>query len=336
MRANDVTPQRLRELVGRRPPRGKVLSLYLDLDPSQFGTIPARSSAVTSLLDDARRRVEDAQLEHDDRAALREDLARVEELLDPAALPADGAAALAVFASGPADLLEVLRLPRPVASRAVVADGAQVAPLAELASSSETWCVLLVSRGTARFLLGTRDALAEEHEIHQPEFDREVPSEFERHFRDLASTLLRTLKEGRWDRLLVGGPHEQLAPFAELLDNEVRERLAGTFDADAEVMTPEQVRAHVERTAARLRERGLTALLERFEAGLGSGRAVAGEDATRLALEERRVEALLLAGGHEDEAAVRAALGQDAAVHRIGEPEDTPFAAHRIGAVLRF
>ena len=55
----------LRRLAELRLDRPVVLSLYLDLDPSEFATPPARATAVRSLLDEADRRVR----EHDEPAA---------------------------------------------------------------------------------------------------------------------------------------------------------------------------------------------------------------------------------------------------------------------------
>ena len=49
--------RRLRDLADLRP-GVPVLSLYIDLDPARFGTQPARASAYTSVLDEARRRIE--------------------------------------------------------------------------------------------------------------------------------------------------------------------------------------------------------------------------------------------------------------------------------------
>ncbi|MDQ3675790.1 MAG: hypothetical protein M3401_03150 [Actinomycetota bacterium] len=121
MHANDVTPELLRRLAGTRAQRGRVLSLYLNLDPHEHDTLRARSSAVGSLLSEAREHVEAyANADHDARAGLRDDLRRVEELLAPDQIHGDGAHGFAIFADGPDDLLEVLRLPRPVASQVVV------------------------------------------------------------------------------------------------------------------------------------------------------------------------------------------------------------------------
>ena len=113
MRANDVTPERLRHLASATG-RGKVLSLFVNLDPSEFGTIPARASQVRSVLDRAARVVREADdgLTHDERTALRADLERVEAELEGAPAAA-GARGLAVFASSQAGIFEALRLPVP-------------------------------------------------------------------------------------------------------------------------------------------------------------------------------------------------------------------------------
>ena len=47
----------LRRLAEVRLDRPIVLSLYLDLDPAQFATPPARATAIRSLLDEAERRL---------------------------------------------------------------------------------------------------------------------------------------------------------------------------------------------------------------------------------------------------------------------------------------
>jgi hypothetical protein len=48
MQANDLTPERLRRLAGIRAGDAKVLSLFVNLDPREFATAPARSTEVRS------------------------------------------------------------------------------------------------------------------------------------------------------------------------------------------------------------------------------------------------------------------------------------------------
>src|SRR3954465_8101781 len=98
MQRNDITPRRLRRLAEMRVDHGKVLSTYLGLPPSEFGTQPARSSAIRSLLDQAAGAVRSAGADKDEQAALEDDLARLEQFFEEG-FSADGSHGVAVFAS---------------------------------------------------------------------------------------------------------------------------------------------------------------------------------------------------------------------------------------------
>src|SRR4029453_11887817 len=121
MAANTITRDQLRRLADVRPDRGRVLSVFLNLDPAQFATPAARSTAITSLLTEATHRVEDAEgLDHDEREALKADVERVRAALQASDIAQNGTRAVAVYACGPADLLEVVALRRPVESAVVL------------------------------------------------------------------------------------------------------------------------------------------------------------------------------------------------------------------------
>src|SRR4051794_38974777 len=116
--ATDITTDRLRELAETRSEDAKVLSLFVNLDPREFAAPPARATEINAVLDEAERSIRDAQdLSHAERAALREDAGRVRARLTGDLTAFEGARGLAIFASGPAGLFEILKLPRPVAAR---------------------------------------------------------------------------------------------------------------------------------------------------------------------------------------------------------------------------
>ncbi|MDX6672029.1 MAG: hypothetical protein QOI91_2392 [Solirubrobacteraceae bacterium] len=299
----------LRRLSGLRPERGKVLSLYLDLDPSTFATPAARSSAITSLLDEAGRRAKELELDHDAEVALREDVERAREFFETE-LSAEGAGAVAVFACGPADLFQTLKLPRPVASQVAIDDTPWVEPLARL-GTRERLCVVLVSRRTGRILRGTRDRLEEvadvEDDVHgwhdqggwsQSRYQRGIEKEVEDHLENVAGRVFAGWKRDPFDRIAVGATPELFPAFEHHLHPYMRERLAGRLDVDVENEGPTDVLARLqplleEQDRARERE-----ALDRLEAGLGAGgRAAAGLDAVLAALNERRVEVLLFTEG---------------------------------------
>src|SRR5438045_5729053 len=153
MQTNELNPDRLRELAALRPNGAGVLSLLMNLDPSEFATPPARETEIRSLIDDADRSLREAHdISHDARESLKRDIARAREYLSGADF--SGAHGLALYCSEPADLFEAIKLPRPIQSRAVIDDSPFVEPLADM-SRRDSWAVLLVNRQTARMLQGS-------------------------------------------------------------------------------------------------------------------------------------------------------------------------------------
>ena len=165
MQATAPDRDQLRSLAELRLDRPVVLSLYLNLDPSQFATPPARKTAVRSLVDEAERRLREGNgLSHDDKKALQASLERATSFLEND-LPSDGAHGIALFASEPTGLFAALKLPRSVPNRVAIGHSPLVGPLARLARR-ERWCVALVNRRDARILRGSPDGLREVQQIH--------------------------------------------------------------------------------------------------------------------------------------------------------------------------
>src|SRR3954452_12978553 len=160
--AEPITQARLRALSGVHPEQGRVLSVFLNLDPTQFATAAARSSAITSVITDATHKVEDKDgLTHDELMALRDDVERVREVLLGSDIAANGTRAVAVYACGPEGLLEVVRLRRPVENRVVLDRTPCVEPLV-MQGTDERWMVLLTNRRAARLFFGPGGAPAGE------------------------------------------------------------------------------------------------------------------------------------------------------------------------------
>jgi hypothetical protein len=291
----------LRALAELRLDRPVVLSLYLNLDPSQFATPPARKSSIRSLLDEAERRVRERDgLSREDRAALEASLERAKAFLEND-LPADGAHALAVFASDHNDLFEALKLPRSVPNRVAIGHSPLVGPLARIARR-ERWCVTLVNRRDARILRGGPDGLREVERIHddvsgqhdqggwsQARYQRGVEKEKDDHLKSTCDALLRHFKRQPFERLLVGGPREVVTDFEHKLHHYLSERLAGRIEVDVEHTSPDQVldaaRPEIEKLEQEREQDALERLGERGACGI--------EDVLP-PLNERRVELLIL------------------------------------------
>jgi peptide chain release factor subunit 1 len=295
--------EELRRLAEIRLDRPLVLSLYLNLDPAEFATPPARATAVRSLLDEAERRIRDFEdLSHEERMALRDSLERAAALLQ-GELPSEGALAVAVFAAEPVALFEALKLPRPTGSRVAIRRSPLVAPLARLALR-ERWCVTLVNRRDARVFRGAHEGLEEVEQVHdvvygqhdrggwsQARFQRGIEKEKDDHLKHTAEVLMKHFKQRPFERLIVGGPREVVADFESKLHPYLAERLAGRIDVDVEHSTPEQVLEAVQPRFEELEEHREAEALER----LGEpGRAATGLDDVLRVLNERRVETLVM------------------------------------------
>src|SRR4051794_3547948 len=224
MQINELDTATLRRLSGLRPEEGKVLSIYLNLDPHEFATPAARGTAITSLLDEAERKTREDGLDHQEKVALRADVERAREFF-AGDFTAKQAGSLALFACGPADLFEALRLPRPVGSEVVVDDSPWVEPLAWFAGP-ERVCVVLVNRRVARILQGSRDRLDEvatvEDDVHgqhdqggwsQPRYQRGIEKEVQDHLAHTSRRLFSRWRGRPFDRLLVGATAELWPAF---------------------------------------------------------------------------------------------------------------------------
>ena len=291
----------LRNLAELRLDRPVVLSLYLNLDPSQFATPPARKTSVRSLLDEAERRLRERNgLSHDDKAALHASLERAATFLEND-LPSDGAHGLAVFASERNGLFEALKLPRSVPNRVAIGHTPLVGPLARLARR-ERWCVTLVNRRDARIFRGSPDDLREVEKIHddvpgqhdqggwsQARYQRSIDKEKDDHLKDTCDALMRHFKRQPFERLILGGPREVVADFESKLHHYLQERLAGRIEVDVEHTGADQVLAAARPLIEELEQRREREALER----LGE-RGVAGVESLLPPLNERRVELLIL------------------------------------------
>lgn len=384
MTAATATARRLLERTGRNP----VVSLIFDLDPNQFAAAPARASQLRSLLDEADRASRsDTSLGHEDRKAVDDDLRRLESYLQSDDAPVSGARALAVYCSGRDGLFEAVRLSRPAPPRVVIARTPYVEPLVA-GEGGDRWCVTLVGRRSGRIyegeaprLAGTDRVADHVHGQHdqggwsQANYERSAEDEAEQHFRHLAEEVYRHWQRRPFTRLVLGGPKPDVDRFAELLHNDLRPALSpARLPLEAQTATVSDVQSAVAELLASEQESGRgAAAAELAERLAADGAAVVGVEATLRALNERRVQTLVVAVNFNArgarcptcgllypasetacpadaselapvadlrEAAVQAAVLQDAEVVVAGEGSEAPppvlVRGDGIGALLRF
>lgn len=285
-----------------------MISLYLDLDPERFATPPARASQIHSLLDEAARQVDDSDLAHDERLALREDLKRIRAFLSSSEAPVKGARALAVFCSGADDLFETVVLSRPVAARVMIEPAPYVEPMIA-AAQERRWLVALVSRSSAWLLTGGPERLTEaerlQESVHgqhdqggwsQARYERSVEKDADEHIRHVADLVSRRWRQERFDRLALGGPQEIVPRLEALLSEEARRSLAPSrIGVDLSSANQAAVRSAVEQLVLEDERAREAEILQRLsEDARAGGRAITGAAGTLEVLNERRVQTLVL------------------------------------------
>ncbi len=374
-----VTPTktRLRELATLRPEGHKVLSLYLNLDPSEFPTPKARKTELESLLGVVERAVRDDGLPHDQKAELKQDVERVRTWFT-SEFDASGTRGAAVFAASAIDLFEVHTLGRPIRSEVTIDDSPFIEPLAGM-PGDDGYSVLLINRQLARILAGGADDMREiisfvddVHRWHdqggwsQARYQRGIEKETKDHLKHAGDELFKLFKRGAAQRLIIGCPDELRGEVESNLHSYLRERIAGHLDIDVKA-SPKDVAQEAGEIIARDERDRERHWLDRLQAGLGrEERAAAGLADTLAALNEQRVEALLVhsgfrAGGYASprvdflspepgvsptgdelqqrddvvESAMERALEQSAEVVVVHHHEDVK-AVGSIAAVLRF
>jgi peptide chain release factor subunit 1 len=307
-----TTKQRLRELASLRPEGHKVLSVYLNLDPSEFPTQRDRKIEVESLLDVAERALREDGVPHQQRDELRKDVERIRAWFDRE-FDASGARGVAVFVSSGADLFDVHRLSRPVRSEVTIDDSPFIEPLAGM-PGDDGYGVALINRKVTRILAGgagrMREVMSFADDVHpwhdqggwsQSRFQRGIEKEVKDHLKHANDELFKLFKRGVVQRLIIGCPEEMRGEVEHTLHSYLRERIAGWLEIDVRARPAEVASeaAEIIERDERDRERHW---LDRLQAGLARNeRAVAGLADTLEALNEQRVEALLVADGFRAE-----------------------------------
>ena len=348
--APTISSGRLRRLSELQPERGRVLSIFFDLDPDTFGAPPARETELNSVTDEAGKLIDSLDdLEHDEKVALRDDVDRVREALTPFVTDTGGARGVAVYACGLAGLLEVVRLPHPIERGVFLDRSPYIAPLA-IGGDGERWLVVLASRKAGRILHGSEDGLQEaervDDDVHgqhqqggwsQARYQRSVDQEKGEHLDRLAEEVFRQLRRRPFDRLLIAAPEPLDHELEAKLHPYVKEKLVGRVQVDVESSTPDDVLAAAAPVIDGFRTQREEEAVGRLKEGLARGaRAAAGREDVRMALAQGQVETLILDGRAEhDDELIEQALGQSAEILVLRDrPDLEPHEG--VAAILRW
>ncbi len=315
-----LTEAAIRELAAIRGEEAPITSCYLDVDGRHLVRQQDVEHELETVLRGARARANGHRSVHDDLIKIE---AHVRGGIDRRETRG-----LAFFACSATGLWQVIELRVPVHSQVVINHAPAVAQLESVLQEHEPVGVLLVDRQRTRVLVFDQGRLVE----HSEQLD-ELPRDYdsrglrergtpEHHVDELAQQHLRHAARGAFEvwqqsgfqHLVVGAPDAIAGDLESVLHPYLRERLRGRVHiaVNASLEEVQQAAEAVEDEVERARE---GALVDRLRAAASTGRkGVAGLAGTLAALNEHRVEQLVVSKGYAEAGWRCASTGALAAV----------------------
>jgi len=308
--AGVVTWNRLRELAAFKAQNGLAISLYLGFDFTA-ATVPGAATKINSLLDEAQKSTfaNRSELTHDQKGGLQADFERIRNYLTNDFERA-GAQGLAIFAAGLDAFWSANALSELVPDRVCVGPDFHLRPLVPLLGRGEGAIVAVIDRERGllfRLANGRLEPLADLTEEQPGRHDQGGWSQarFQRHIDELAKDHLRTVatdldnhvRRGLARQVVIIGPDEARATFADLLAPETRSSVVGSTAGEGYATPTEFLELALPfLEQARVAEESEALARWQEEAGR-SGRAASGWDETLEAASDGRVELLLFQEG---------------------------------------
>src|SRR6201995_4294187 len=228
-----------------------VLSLYGRIPPG--ASTREVHSRMTSLLDQARPLGKDHTLGHQSRLSGRGGSERIRDALDRGGWPPGS---VAIFSCSGRGLYEEVPLPRQVREQVMLDETPFTRPMLAVLEEYQRACVLVVDKASARIWELDQDELREvgavkDPALRKPDYAAGLAEDRVRnkageltkgHFRRVAQALRNLGQTGECELLIIGGHDYEIPEFIQFLPGDMRDRVAGTFGADPDSVSPAEVR----------------------------------------------------------------------------------------------
>lgn len=299
-----ITEDTIRDLAAFRGEGVPVTSCYLDVDGRRLRSHRDVEQELDVLLRDVRASANGTASVHDD-------LARIETYVR-GGFDRSNTRGLAIFSCSAHDLWKVIALPVPVRSRVIINKVPAVGQLESVVQEYDRFGVLLADRQRVRMFVFDMGELVDLSEVpaelardydtrgerDQGDVSHHVDALAQQHLRRAADLAFAVFGEHGFEHLSVGAPDGIAGELEGLLHPYLRDRLCARIQ-----VLPGASMEDIRRAAMAVKtdheRRAEAAAVARLRDAVGSGnRGVAGLDAVLAALNERRVEQLLVSDGY--------------------------------------
>ncbi len=302
--ARALTPEVVRGLAARRPGSSPVTSCYLDVDGRHRTRYPDVGRSLAALLRQARGSANGS-------TSVAEALRRIEDHVR-SGVDRSRVRGLALFSCAHEGLWQVVELPVPVRDQLVVNAAPSVRQLEAVLDEYERFGLLLADRQRARMLVFELGQLVEsaelfeqlprgdddDHSYRRDQVRDHTAAQVATHLRHAAAVAFRLYQDAPFDHLVLGAPEDIAAELEGMLHPYLKECLAARCSIPVSA-SDDEIRAAAADVEAEV-ERGKEAeAVARLRDAAGAGRkGVTGLAGTLAALNERRIETLLVSAGY--------------------------------------
>ncbi len=213
-----------------------------------------------------------------------------------------------IFSSPKDNFFQIYEVPIPVKSTCIVGKEPYIKPLIRLLEQYETYCLVLVD-GKKASVFSIYMGKLEEHTYildevpgwhkqggwSQARFQRHIEQHVYEHLKKVADITLSFFKKEQFDRLILGGPHEVVSHFKNILHIYLVRRFVGTLAIDVNA-NRQKIEKKVLSLIKEVEDKENDDLMQRILDNLGK-MAVAGiEDVVNM-LNQGRIQVLLVDSG---------------------------------------
>ena len=290
----------LRQLAEMSAAERIFLTVYLS-GPRSVRSLPGRFERLRRLLRAGGERLGDERQHFDENVRL------VEQHLERRPLESGGLCLVACWAE---DLLRAVALPVPVADGVHVDSSPFIRPLAELQEEYENAAVVVADNARARIFLVSSAAAGDERRVRgdiknrvkkggwsQQRYERRRDGELLQYARDIVGRLAELEREADFRRLVLVGGKEILRIVHDELPEHLK-RAAGSRAVDLG-RGPDELEQEIWEQFSALERQSERDLWERIRGeALSGGLGCTGAEEVHAALQQGRVDTLLLARDH--------------------------------------
>jgi peptide chain release factor subunit 1 len=311
-----ISKHDLERLLNRPEGEHPVLSLFLDMSVNSDNK---RTHQV--FLNQRRAQFDELDSDRENRhhEAIGRAFARIQSWLDEEFAEENRGVVIYLEVGG--DWFEALQFPVPVTNRFVIAERPYISPLAEVIQTYHHQGVVLLDREHVRILSVYLGTLLDEIEVHgkpyptpndvqaggfsQQRFQRRKREEMKHFFKEFAKEIDEFVRRYKPEDLVILGTDENVARFREFLSEKARDMIVytgpmGVDETASEILL--RLQPHLDAERKRESDELLELLRERVKEDY---LATAGFQGTLSALQEGKVDTLVIAQNQDDRTGAR-------------------------------